>query len=93
VRHQWVDVIGCGRCGAVYHVATIAAGVPRSFPFHGIAIHFHSPTFGGAMHTQAHTASMMAEIVITDSWWINGRNRSLSARTIVEGEALTEAGS
>ena len=24
----------------------IAAGVPRSFPFHDIAIHFHSPEFG-----------------------------------------------
>jgi hypothetical protein len=27
---------------------------------------------------------MMPGIVITDSWWVNGRNRSLSARTIVE---------
>src|SRR3984893_8105260 len=24
----------------------IAAGVPRSFPFHDIAIHFHAPEFG-----------------------------------------------
>jgi hypothetical protein len=64
----------------------IAAGVPRSFPFHGVAIHFHSPEFGEAMGTPAHPAGMMAGITITDSWWVNGRNRSLSARTIVEVE-------
>ncbi|MFZ0312181.1 MAG: hypothetical protein WAL85_05695 [Candidatus Korobacteraceae bacterium] len=65
----------------------IAAGVPRSFPFYAVALHFHSPEFGEAMRTPAHPARMMAGIMITDSWWINGRNRSLSARTIVEAEA------
>jgi hypothetical protein len=65
----------------------IAAGVPRSFPFYGVAIHFHSPEFGEAMPTPAHPARMTAGIVITDSWWINGRSRSLSARTIVDVEA------
>ncbi len=64
----------------------IAAGVPRSFPFHGVAIHFHSPEFGETTGTPAHPASTMAGIMITDSWWINGRNRSLSSRTIVEAE-------
>jgi hypothetical protein len=64
----------------------IAAGVPRSFPFHGVAVHFHSPEFGEATGTPANAAGMMPGIVITDSWWINGRNRSLSARTIVEVE-------
>jgi hypothetical protein len=62
----------------------IAAGVPRSFPFHGVKIHFHSPEFGEATGTPANAAGMMPGIVITDSWWVNGRNRSLSARTIVE---------
>ena len=64
----------------------IAAGVPRSFPFHGVTIHFHSPEFGEATGTPAAAAGMMAGITITDSWWVNGRNRSLSARTIVEAE-------
>jgi hypothetical protein len=63
----------------------IAAGVPRSFPFYGVAIHFHSPEFGEAIPTPTHPGKT-AGIVITDSWWINGRNRSLSARTIVEVE-------
>jgi hypothetical protein len=62
----------------------IAAGVPRSFPFHGVTIHFHSPEFGEAMSSPAHAASVMPGITITDSWWVNGRNRSLSARTIVD---------
>ena len=70
----------------------IATGVPRSFPFHGVTIHFHSPEFGAATGgpnaagTPANAAGMMPGITITDSWWISGRNRSLSARTIVEVE-------
>ena len=64
----------------------IATGVPRSWPFHGVTIHFHSPEFGEAAGTPAHAAGMMPGIMITDSWWVNGRNRSLSARTIVEAQ-------
>jgi hypothetical protein len=64
----------------------IATGVPRSFPFHGVSIHFHSPEFGEVTPTPSHPAGMVAGIMITDSWWVNGRNRSLSARTIVEAE-------
>src|SRR5579885_2023348 len=57
----------------------IAAGVPRSFPFHDIAIHFHSPEFGELIPEGAGSAEMMCGILVGDSWWVNGRNRSLSA--------------
>ena len=62
----------------------IAAGVPRSFPFHSVAIHFHSPEFGELMPTPTHAAHMMSGILLTDSWWVNGRMRSLSACMAVE---------
>ena len=62
----------------------IAAGVPRSFPFHSIALHFYSPEFGELIPTPTFFASMMAGVLITDSWWVNGRNRSLTACTVVE---------
>ena len=65
----------------------IAAGVPRSFPFHNIALHFHSPEFGELMAIPTIPGARMAGISITDSWWVNGRNRSLSACTTVEVEA------
>ena len=62
----------------------IATGVPRSFPFHNVAIHFHSPEFGELMPTTPYPVPMMAGVVITDSWWVNGRQRSLSACTVAE---------
>lgn len=64
----------------------IAAGVPRSFPFHSIALHFYSPEFGEQVPTQTPSAGMMTGVLVTDSWWVNGRNRSLSACTVVEAE-------
>jgi len=64
----------------------IAAGVPRSFPFHSVAIHFHSPEFGKRPSASVQTAEFMAGVLVVDSWWVNGRNRSLSACTIVEAD-------
>jgi hypothetical protein len=64
----------------------IAAGVPRSFPFHSVALHFHSPEFGALVAVPTFTAATMAGVLITDSWWVNGRNRSLSACTTIEVE-------
>ena len=64
----------------------IAAGVPRSFPFHSVALQFYSPEFGDLIPTPTFFASMMAGVLITDSWWVNGRNRSLTACTVIEAE-------
>jgi hypothetical protein len=63
-----------------------AAGAPRSFPFHGVAIHFHSLEFGEVMPIATPAAEMMSGVLITDSWWVNGRNRSLSSCSVVEVE-------
>jgi hypothetical protein len=81
----------------------IAAGVPRSFPFHHLSIHFNSPEFGqlvvmgtvapgvdagavvtgagasGATVTGVIAPGMMAGVLLGDSWWVNARQRSLSA--------------
>jgi hypothetical protein len=64
----------------------IAAGVPRSFPFHNVAIHFYCPEFGDLLPTPTNAAEMMAGVLVTDAWWVNGRNRSLSACVVVEVE-------
>lgn len=64
----------------------IAAGVPRSFPFHSVMLHFYEPEFGELMSTGAYAAEMMAGVLIADSWWVNGRQRSLSACRVVEVE-------
>jgi len=64
----------------------IAAGVPRSFPFHQVAIHFRLAEFGDLPPTVLGTAEMLPGILVSDSWWVNGRIRSLSACTVVEGD-------
>src|SRR5215472_11399020 len=75
---------GAGETVPYATLQAIAAGVPRSFPFHSIALHFYSPEFGELIPTPTFFASMMAGVLITDSWWVNGRNRSLTACTVVE---------
>src|SRR5947207_2489125 len=68
----------------------IAAGVPRSFPFHDIAIHFHSPEFGELIPAGTGLAEMICGILVSDSWWVNGRTRSLSACTLVEADPASK---
>ena len=82
----------------------IAAGVPRSFPFHGVNLHFSAPGFSDGPQLPAmpdvRTLSTLlragvdigaghptsAGVSVQDSWWVNGRQRSLSALRIVEAD-------
>src|SRR5436190_15436198 len=68
----------------------IAAGVPRSFPFHNIAFHFHAPEFGELFPNLAQSPEMTCGILVGDSWWVNGRNRTLSACTLVEADPASK---
>jgi hypothetical protein len=63
----------------------IAAGVPKSFPFHNLSVQFHSPAFGETPPNSP-AGSMMPGVIVGDSWWVNGRVRSVSALTIVEAD-------
>ena len=66
----------------------IALGVPRSFPFHSVALHWHTPEFGElAPIASVLSPNMLAGVLIGDSWWVNGRQRSLSACRVAEVEA------
>jgi hypothetical protein len=64
---------------------TIAAGVPRSFPFHTISIHFLSPAFG-VTFSAGPFGTRTPGVIVNDSWWVNGRARSVSAIISVEGD-------
>jgi hypothetical protein len=65
----------------------ITSGVPRSFPFHNIVIHFHSPEFGELIPL---SPEMMPGILLSDNWWVNGRIRSLSACALVEADPASK---
>jgi hypothetical protein len=64
----------------------VAAGVPRSFPFHNIVIHFHTPAFGEALPISGPTGPTIPGVTVGDAWWVNGRTRSLSALTAVDAD-------
>jgi hypothetical protein len=64
----------------------IAAGVPRSFPFHSVVIHFAAEEFGALGPVSPRAAELLPGVLLADSWWVNGRDRKLSACTVVEAE-------
>lgn len=65
----------------------IAAGIPKSFPFHSAQIALTRSDFG--FEGQLLGGSTPG-VVISDSWWVSGRNRSLSGFTVlVPGDGAT----
>ncbi len=81
---------GAGQAVAYSTLQAIAAGVPRSFPFHSVVFHFDAPEFGDVTPTPQSFAEMMAGVLLSDSWWVNGRNRSLTACTVVEADPASK---
>jgi len=79
---------GAGQTIEFAELASIAAGVPRSFPFHQLSIHLHSPAFAAQGYGAFGAAS--PGITIGDSWWVNGRNRSLTALTFVDADPASK---
>ncbi len=67
----------------------ILAGVPKSFPFHGVMIAFAAPALGeGSFQTLL--GEVTSGITLADSWWVTGRSRSLSAFVFVEAESAAK---
>jgi hypothetical protein len=68
----------------------IAAGVPRSFPFHSVMIQFFVDAFGTLTGVAPRTPDMLPGLLLSDSWWVNGRIRSLTACSIVDADAAAK---
>ena len=69
----------------------IARGVPKSFPFRIARVVFDAPEFGreyvaADVDNAVGTARAWTGLMVTDSWWVNGRERSLIGQAIVEIE-------
>ncbi len=77
------DSSGAGEVVPFSTLLAVAAGVPRSLPFHAVSIHFHSPAFG-VQFPLGTLAPIDPGVMVTDSWWVNGRNRGVSALTSVD---------
>jgi len=70
-------------------VLALADGVPRSLPFHDVTVQFRHADFGQATATASRASSALG-ITIQDSWWVNGRTRSLSALYSVDANAASK---
>jgi hypothetical protein len=67
-------------------LAELADGLPRSLPFHSARVRFSGPAFG------AGPPLAPTGIDACDSWWVNGRQRSLLANFVVDaGESARKA--
>jgi hypothetical protein len=78
-----------GATGETIDFATlleIARGVPRSFPFHSVGLNFSVPAFSPGTAQASIQGGLAPGISVKDSWWVNGRQRSVAALTIVDAE-------
>jgi hypothetical protein len=78
-----------GGAGEVISFSTlleVARGVPKSFPFHNVSLHFAMPLLSDGAALLPMTGGHEPGITITDSWWVSGRQRSLFALSVVDAE-------
>jgi hypothetical protein len=73
---------------ALADVVALADGVPRSLPFHSVNISFGHADFGSIVFAPGLAPRL--GIGIGDSWWVNGRLRSVTAFYSVEGEPASK---
>jgi hypothetical protein len=64
----------------------IAAGVPRSYPFGAVVLHFHAPAFGERLIGLPKFGNSFPGVMVTDNRWVSGRHRALSVYTVVEAD-------
>ncbi len=83
--------VGQGESVAFSVLLAVACGVPRSFPFHQLSVQFQTPAFGSVSPLSPALAGDMAPgIIVKDSWWVNGRQRSLFAFTFVDADSTSK---
>ncbi|HLY43721.1 MAG TPA: hypothetical protein VKR52_21080 [Terracidiphilus sp.] len=64
----------------------ILAGVPRSYPFPAISLHFHAPQFGERLIGLPAVGHSLPGVLIRDNSWVNGRERHFDVYTVAEAE-------
>ena len=79
-----------GESVAFATLLAIAQGVPRSFPIHSLVMQLHGAAFGDPTQRVSLAGHVLPGVIVTDSWWVSGRKRSLSALTIVDADAAAK---
>ena len=70
-------------------ILALADGLPRSLPFHGAVVSLGHDAFGHVISPFSLELTP-GGVAISDTWWINGRNRGLRAIYVVEGDGSSK---
>jgi hypothetical protein len=73
-----------GEAAGYSTIQEIAAGVPRSYAFGAVVMHFHAPAFGERLIGLPKFGNSLPGVMVTDNRWVTGRHRALSVYTVVE---------
>jgi hypothetical protein len=74
--------------GAGYStILAIAAGVPQSYPFAAVALHFYAPAFGERLIGLPKFGHSLPGVLVIDNRSTKGRHRALSVYTVVDADA------
>ncbi len=77
------------KTGEPADLATLLAifgGVPRSYPYNSVWLHFHAPLFGERLIGLPRFGNSLPGVWVTDNRWLNGRQRAVSVYTVVDAE-------
>ncbi len=88
---------GTGRAGALVletkgapltlaAVQEIAAGVPRRFAVQAFVLRYGAEGFGPAVPLPGVASALAPGLTLRDDWWVNGRQRSLTAVVVLEAD-------
>jgi hypothetical protein len=78
--------LAAGRAIDIATLLAVAAGVPKSLPFHYVTITLGAPGFGEAAFLQGRAGRTEPGVTVTDSWWVRHRQRSISAMVLLEAD-------
>lgn len=68
----------------------ITSGVPRTYAFLGVWMHFHASVFGEKLIGLPKMGDSLPGVIVTDNKWVTGRKRALSVYTTVEVDESTQ---
>jgi hypothetical protein len=67
-------------------IQAIVAGVPQSYPFSAVIMHFHAPAFGERLIGLPKFGHSLPGVLVIDNRSVKGRQRFLSVYTVVEAD-------
>jgi hypothetical protein len=75
-----------GEAAAYATLQAIAAGIPRTYPFRSVVLHWYAAPFGERLIGLPKAGHSFPGVLLTDNYFITGHARSLAVYTVVEAD-------